>query len=609
MGEPRSCASWLRAKTGRRWGGFAAAEFVMKEGVKSLESGACRTQSGLLNCVSPATVSGEPDHFQAETGRQQGQGNKGAPLYKQLLLAVVFLAVFLVSDGSSTASHAWEGAPPTYLPLGLTLALLLYGGNRCVPLVLLCSLVAASVNYHRPMFSWCGIPGATLAYCSYFVGVALLRGRWRIDPKLATLRDVLRFVLILFTAEIFSSIVGMLTLWGDGFIRGKDALRTAVDWWASDAISMVTFAPFLLIWLAPRVVGWLRSEADYRVRLQWFRALSRAEILEMAAQAGSVVLAIWFVFGFTALIPYQPLYLLFIPVIWVTVRRGLLGAALTTLTINFGMTFAAWLTQADHRSLPRMQLAMLALGLTGLCLGAIVTERRRAEEELRRSEEDLKEAHRVARLGSWTLDPKTQKVTWTEELYRMLGGDPSLAPPQFLEQKRIFTPDSWTRLNASLEHTLRTGVPYEVELETVHTDGQKWILARGELQRDASGVITRVCGIAQDITDRKRWEAELQSKTAFLEAQANSTIDGVLVVNERGQKLLQNQRIIDLFKIPPEILAAKDDESLLTHVVLLTKDPDSFLAKVRDLYQRHDETSRDEIELRDGTSWTATPRR
>ena len=83
----------------------------MKEGVKSRESGACRTQPGLPDSVSPVTGSGESD-LQAKTGRQQGQGNKGAPLYKQLLLAVVFLALFLVSDGSSTASHAWEGAPP-----------------------------------------------------------------------------------------------------------------------------------------------------------------------------------------------------------------------------------------------------------------------------------------------------------------------------------------------------------------------------------------------------------------------------------------------------------------------------------------------------------------
>ena len=93
---------------------------------------------------------------------REGQRPGRAPLFKQLLLAIVFLALFLVTDGSSTAAQAWEGAPPTYLPTGLALALLLYGGKRCVPLVFLSTLVAASVNYHRPMLSWCGIPGATV---------------------------------------------------------------------------------------------------------------------------------------------------------------------------------------------------------------------------------------------------------------------------------------------------------------------------------------------------------------------------------------------------------------------------------------------------------------
>jgi CheY-like chemotaxis protein/integral membrane sensor domain MASE1 len=536
----------------------------------------------------------------ATTGEEQSW--HGAPIYKRLLLAVIFLAAFLVTDGSSTASQAWEGSPPCYLPVGLTLSLLLCGGIRCVPLVFLSSLVAAAVNYHRPMLSWCGIPGATVSYLGYIAGAALLRGRWRIDPKLGSLRDVGRFVLTFLGAEIFSALIGMLTLLGDGLIPRSAAFKTTVDWWASDAIAVLTFTPFLLVYVTPRVSSWLRAEPDTGPLQPWVRDLSRAEILEMAAQSGSVLLAIWLLFGFAPAIPYQPLYLLFIPIIWVTVRRGLPGATVTTLAINFGMTFTAWVTQAQRGSLPRLQLAMLALGLTGLCLGAMVTERRRAEEELRRSETGLKEAQRVARLGSWTMDPKTERVTWTDELYRMLGLDSSLPPPRYLEQERMFTPDSWIRLSTNLDQTLRTGAPYEVELETVRADASNgWILARGELQRDESGSITRVCGIAQDITDRKRWEAELQSKTAFLEAQANSTIDGVLVVNECGQKLLQNQKLVDLFRIPPEILAEKSDGPMLAHVVALVKHAESFLGKIRYLYNHHDETSRDEIELKDGT--------
>ena len=55
-----------------------------------------------------------------------------APLNRQLLLAAAFLTAFVVSDGSSKASQMWEGVPPSYLPVGLSLALLL-GGDPAMP--------------------------------------------------------------------------------------------------------------------------------------------------------------------------------------------------------------------------------------------------------------------------------------------------------------------------------------------------------------------------------------------------------------------------------------------------------------------------------------------
>jgi signal transduction histidine kinase/DNA-binding response OmpR family regulator/integral membrane sensor domain MASE1 len=519
------------------------------------------------------------------------------PRVRQALFSAVFLALFLVLDGSSTASLAWEGAPPCYLPVGMAIVLLLYGGLRCLPLLFLSTIVAAVVNYHRPLFSWCGIPGATLSYAGYVVGAEILRRRWRIDPKLGSLRDVSRFVVTFFTAEIVGSVVGTLTLFGDGYIRRAALVRTAIDWAASDAIAMVTFTPFLLVYVAPRVECWLKSKPNP----PWRRECSGREWLEMTAQFASLLLVLWFMFGLAQAIPYQPLYLLFIPVIWAAVRRGIPGAALTTPATTFGLTFAAWIIQAQRGSLPRLQLAMLTVGLTGLCLGAVVSERRKAEAGLRRSEAGLKEAQRVARLGSWTLDPETEQVTWTEELYRMLGLDPSLPPPDYSHQERMFTPASWARLNASIAKTLRTGLPYEIELETKKEGRENgWILARGEPQCGQKGAIIGLCGIAQDVTDRKRWEAELQSKTAFLEAQANCSIDGVLVVDDRGQKLLQNQRLAEVFHIPPEVLAPQSDNPLLAHVVSLVKDPKTFLGRVHHLYEHREETSRDELELKDG---------
>jgi PAS domain S-box-containing protein len=527
-------------------------------------------------------------------------GCLGAPLYRQLLLGIFFIAAFLISDGSSTASQAWEGAPQWYLPVGMTLALLLCGGRRYLPVVFFSSLIAAVVNYHRPILSWCGIPGSIAIYLGYVTAAAILRGRWRIDPRLGTLRDVGRYIVASLGAAVFSALFGTLTLLGDGRISRSHAVRTMADWWASDALAIIAFTPFLLAYVTPLVSSWLRSGRVFQPSDPWRDRVSALGIVEFAGQSGSVVLVIWLVFGCPSAASYQPLYLLFVPVIWVAVRRGLPGAALTTFAISVGMTFAAWVTQA-HGGLPRFQLAMLALGLTGLCLGAVVTERKRTEQDLRRNEAGLKQAQRIACLGSWTLDPKTETVTWSDELYRMFAFDASLPVPSLSEQERIFSPDSWTRLTTELDKTLRTGTAYELELETVRTDGTKgWILARGAPQRNANGTIMHIFGTAQEITERKRSEAELQFKTAFLEAQVNSTLDGMLVVDDRGQRILQNQRLIDMFRIPPEIIAQSDDRIMLTYVLSLVVDPDSFLAKVQYLYDHHVETSRDEIELKDG---------
>src|SRR6266702_2765397 len=67
-------------------------------------------------------------------------------------------------------------------------------------------------------------------------------------------------------------------------------------------------------------------------------------------------------------------------------RRFPINLFIYYLSRSSGMTFAAWITQAQSGSFPKLQLAMSALGLTGLCLGAVVTERKRAEQGIRESE-------------------------------------------------------------------------------------------------------------------------------------------------------------------------------------------------------------------------------
>lgn len=149
-------------------------------------------------------------------------------------------------------------------------------------------------------------------------------------------------------------------------------VRTTAEWWASDSIAILTFTPALIVYVIPRMDHGLKPPTDLDPAESRYHWPSRSRILEMSALLGIGALAIWIVFGLTSATPYQPLYLLFVPLIWISVRYGLRGSALSVSAPNLGLTFAAWITQAPRGSMPRLQFAMIALGLTGLCLGAIV---------------------------------------------------------------------------------------------------------------------------------------------------------------------------------------------------------------------------------------------
>ena len=134
-----------------------------------------------------------------------------------------------------------------------------------------------------------------------------------------------------------------------------------------------------------------------------------------------------------------------------------------------------------------------------------VTERKKSEATLRLRDTEFAEAQRLAQVGSWQWDPATDTVIWSEELYRIVGRDPSLPAVSFKEHPQLYPGENWERLRSAVEEALRIGKAYELELEMVRPDGSKrWVMARGEVQRDATGQIVQLRGTAQDITERVR---------------------------------------------------------------------------------------------------------
>jgi PAS domain S-box-containing protein len=105
---------------------------------------------------------------------------------------------------------------------------------------------------------------------------------------------------------------------------------------------------------------------------------------------------------------------------------------------------------------------------------------------------------------------------------------------------------------------------------------------------------------SRDITERKRAEARLRLQTSVLEAQGEASIDGILVVREDGDILSYNQRFVDLWQLPPDVVARGSDEAAINAVLDKVEDPEAFVKRVRELYNRPQDRSRDELRLKDG---------
>ncbi len=222
-----------------------------------------------------------------------------------------------------------------------------------------------------------------------------------------------------------------------------------------------------------------------------------------------------------------------------------------------------------------------------------ITARKRATEQL----EMLKASIDKHFDGAYWLDPSNQFVYVNDSACKALGYTreemlgqpitliaPHVTPPllqeiwQSLRETGFFTRES--------VHRRKDGSQFPVEIVSTYVrfEGKEFN-----------------CGFARDITERQRAQAELISKTALLEAQVDSTIDGILVVDEHAKKILQNQRLLEIFKVPHEIARDDDDAKLLQYVTQSTRNPKKFSERVSYLYAHPRENSRDEIELQDGT--------
>jgi PAS domain S-box-containing protein len=142
-----------------------------------------------------------------------------------------------------------------------------------------------------------------------------------------------------------------------------------------------------------------------------------------------------------------------------------------------------------------------------------VTERRRAEEILRRSEAYLSEAQRLSHTGSWAAIPATGEHTYfSVEAFGILGFDPAGRPPRFEELQRHFHPDDRARTTEHFKSAIRDKVDFDVIYRIVLPGGEiREIQSIGHPVFGPAGDVVEFVGTVMDVTERRRAEEERQA--------------------------------------------------------------------------------------------------
>lgn len=171
-----------------------------------------------------------------------------------------------------------------------------------------------------------------------------------------------------------------------------------------------------------------------------------------------------------------------------------------------------------------------------------------AEDALRETTRMLKLAEHIAGVGHWRYDARTDRMDWSEEVFRIYGLDPQSHTPDLSTVYRFCYPGDVERLQRAVETALAEGTDYECERRIVRPDGTERVVAsRGHVQRDAAGAVEGIFGVIQDITPRLHAERRLrESEERFQRSQAFANI-GTWEWNIETSDLFWSERIAPLF--------------------------------------------------------------
>ncbi|MDX9996018.1 MAG: MASE1 domain-containing protein [Rhodocyclaceae bacterium] len=303
-------------------------------------------------------------------GTDRPQAATGSAIPVRALIAFV-CAYPLLDWISYTHPMAHFNITPWNPQPALAIALLMLYGQRWLPAVTLVIAITEQLIRDTATPWQIDITAALVLGLCYGAMAQALTQHFRISPRLDALRDVLRLIGIVILGSLLTGALYVGTLVAGNAGPAVQFPEALLRFWIGDGVGMLVFLPMTLML------------ADDARRRQIGTMLLKPETL---LQAASIVATLLFIFGQNLAEQVKFFYLLFLPLVWVSVRSGLLGSAVAALLIQTGIIIAVHITGQTPLSVFELQTFLIALTVMGLFLGVTVDEREQAELALRKSQ-------------------------------------------------------------------------------------------------------------------------------------------------------------------------------------------------------------------------------
>jgi PAS domain S-box-containing protein len=276
-----------------------------------------------------------------------------------------------------------------------------------------------------------------------------------------------------------------------------------------------------------------------------WRRLDRARMAEGLAILGLLVglSCLVFLAGY-----WRYPHLLFPILIWATLRFAQVGAVTGSFVVTALAVVGAVDGSTPISARSTTEIVQILEGLLGavavalLVLGAVLAERAGAEERFASALTNLNEAQGLAHIGSWEWDIERNRVTWSDELFRIYGLEPQSSEVTFESYLERIHPEDRDLVSENVQQAYGGGGPFLFEHRLVAADGTvKWNQSRGHVVYDEHGAAVRMVGTAQDITERKRLDELRDSILSTVSHELRTPLTTILgfsmTMQERGETL------------------------------------------------------------------------